>query len=75
MSTTYSKLFETLANLPDPVLAEVLDFAEFLQAKRLAVHAPTSDEPLINLAGGLENSTSFAEDSPAAQAPSRTAWN
>ena len=81
MSTTYSRLFETLANFPDPVLAEVLDFAEFLQAKRLGIHLSAHDESAANHANPappanrLESATSFAEDAPAAQAPSRTAWN
>ena len=73
--STSSRLLETLKNFPDPVLTEVLDFAEFLQAKRLAVQAPTSDEPLINLAGGLENSTCFAEDALVLQARLRNEWN
>jgi len=74
MSTT-SKLYETIKDFPEPVLAEILDFAEFLRDKRISARGLASDEPLSKLAGGLENSRNFAEDPLALQIRMRDEWN
>ena len=74
MSTT-NRLYEAIKDFPDPVLAEIVDFAEFLRERRLSIRPPTSDEPLSKLAGGLENSQSFADDPLALQVRMRDEWN
>ena len=61
MSNT-SRLHGLINVLPDSVIAEVVDFAELLHDKRLMADTPTNDEPLINLAGGLEASLNFSGD-------------
>lgn len=74
MSTT-SRLYDAIKGFPDTVLTEIVDFAEFLREKRLNISVPASDEPLIRLAGGLENSESFADDPLTLQARMRNEWN
>ena len=61
MSTT-TRLYDAIKDFPDPVLAEIVDFAEFLRAKRLNQTPIVSDEPILTLAGGLEASKTFAAD-------------
>ena len=70
MSTT-SRLYEAIKGFPDPVLAEIVDFAEFLRAKRLNQPPIVSDEPLLTLSGGLEASKTFAADALVLQARMR----
>ena len=74
MSTT-SRLYEAIKDFPDPVLAEIVDFAEFLRERRLKLHSASSDEPLIKLAGGLKKSQSFADDPLVLQTRMRDEWN
>ncbi len=74
MSTT-TRLYDAIKDFPDPVLAEVVDFAEFLREKRLNIRSQTSDEPLGKLAGGLEKSKTFAEDSLTLQRRLRDEWH
>jgi hypothetical protein len=74
MNTT-TRLYDAIKNFPDPVLAEIIDFAEFLREKRLNPHPPTSDELLITLAGGLEKSENFADEPSILQARMRDEWN
>ena len=74
MSTT-NRLYDAIKDLSDPMLAEIVDFAEFLREKRLNIHLPASDELLIKLAGGLENSESFADDPLVLQGRMRDEWN
>ena len=62
MNTTTTRLYDAIKGFPDPVLAEIVDFAEFLRAKRLNQIPIVSDEPLLTLAGGLEASKTFAAD-------------
>ena len=40
MSTMADRLWDVTRTLPEPLLAEVLDFAEFLQSRH--AHAPES---------------------------------
>ena len=74
MSTT-SRLYEAIKDFPDQVLAEIVDFAEFLRDKRLLSPPVASDESLTKLAGGLENSVNFAEEPLSLQARMRDEWN
>ena len=73
--STISRLYDAIKDFPDPVLAEIVDFAEFLRERRLSLHSPVSDEPLIKLAGGLEKSQSFADDPLVLQTRMRDEWN
>jgi hypothetical protein len=73
MSTT-TRLQDAIKDFPDVVLAEVVDFAEFLREKKLKIHTPAQDEPLIGLAGGLEQSNTFGEDPLALQNRLRDEW-
>jgi hypothetical protein len=74
MSTT-SRLHDLIKAFPDAVLAEVVDFAEFLRDKRLMFDPPASNEPLTSLAGGLEASQNFAGDPLSLQGRMRDEWN
>lgn len=74
MSTT-SRLYEAIKDFPDPVLSEIVDFAEFLRERRLCIRSPASDEPLSKLAGGLESSENFAGDPLALQVRMRDEWH
>jgi hypothetical protein len=74
MSTT-SRLYEAIKDFPDSVLAEIVDFAEFLRDKRLNIRQAASDGPLSKLAGGLEGSKNFAGDPLALQVRMRDEWN
>lgn len=68
-----SRLLEAIKGLSEPVLAEVVDFAEFLRAKQQPQPSST-DEPLLSLAGGLEHSKCFTGDLVALQARMRDEW-
>ena len=72
--TTTEKLYKAVQDLPEPVIAELLDFAEFLRSKMLKRSANSSDELLIDLMGGLVNSVTFAGDSLAIQKRLRDEW-
>ena len=74
MSNT-SRLHDLINELPDAVIAEVVDFAELLHDKRLMADAPTNDEPLVNLAGGLEASVHFSDDPLSLQGRMRVVQN
>jgi hypothetical protein len=74
MNTT-TRLFEAIKDFPEPVLAEIVDFAEFLREKRLPSYSSASDEPLTKLAGGLESSASFAGEPVTLQTRMRDEWN
>ncbi|MHB1200395.1 MAG: DUF2281 domain-containing protein [Polaromonas sp.] len=72
---TAALISETIKDFPDPVLTEVLDFAEFLRDKRLHPKLTPLEQPLIELSGGLENSVIFAEDALELQQRMRDEWN
>ena len=59
MSTTSERLFEAIQTLPEPLLAEVLDFADFLRARQAKTVSPPADISLASLCGGLENTQTF----------------
>ncbi len=60
--TMVEKLCEAGSKLPPPALAELLDFAEFLRQKNVPLKS-AQRMSLASLAGGLENSTTFAQPS------------
>jgi hypothetical protein len=74
--TTTEKLYETVKDLPEPIVAELLDFAEFLRQKRRhGKPEQVNDEMLIALKGGLENSRALAGDPIEIQEKMRNEWN
>lgn len=75
MPTTAEKLLEATRTLPEPLLAEVLDFAEFLQAKRSVGADVAPVLRLTALCGGLENSAAFNADPLTIQRQLRDEWH
>lgn len=59
MPTTAERLLEAAKDLPEPLLAEVLDFADFLRAKSTRMRSQSVDVSLASLCGGLAGSQSF----------------
>lgn len=74
MSTTAEKLWETTRTLPEPMLAEILDFAEFLQSKRGLAPPVQTAARLPDLSGGLEQSVAFREDPLTIQSRMSDEW-
>lgn len=74
MSSIVDRLWETVRNLPEPLLAEVLDFAEFLRARQPHANADSDDVSLARLYGGLENSQTFGGSPLAIQQRLRDEW-
>lgn len=72
--TTTEKLYKAVQDLPEPVIAELLDFAEFLRGKLNHKQAHSSEELLVDLMGGLENSVTFTGESLAIQKRLRDEW-
>lgn len=72
--TTAEKLYKAVQDLPEPVIEELLDFAEFLRTKMLHRHAHSGDELLLDLMGGLESSVTFAGEPLAIQKRLRDEW-
>ena len=60
MSITSERLFEAVQTLPEPLLAEVLDFADFLRARQLNMLSQSANTSLASLCGGLENTKTFS---------------
>ena len=73
--TTTEKLYKTVQDMPEPILAELLDFAEFLHKKMIAKNTNPLNALLLDLKGGLENSTTFSGDSLSIQKRLRDDWN
>lgn len=73
--TTAEKLYEALKGLPEPAIAELLDFAEFLRTRKLREKPQTKNDLLIELQGGLENSATFADTPLSIQKRLRDEWN
>lgn len=68
------RLLQVSQSLPEPALAELLEFAELLQKKH--VHQPAATgRALIDLQGGLEHSSIFAGDPLAIQSRLRDEWH
>jgi hypothetical protein len=72
--TSTEKLYQAIQDLPEPVIAEILDFAEFLRAKSYRSADLVSNEPLTTLLGGLENSVTFAGEPLLIQKRLRDEW-
>lgn len=75
MSTTAEKLWEATRTLPEPLLAEVLDFAEFLRTKRGVVDGVEPSPRLAALCGGLEASATLRADPLTIQRQLRDEWH
>lgn len=74
LSTTSERLFQSVQNMPEPLLAEVLDFADFLRARHLSKAGQPVDISLASLCGGLENTQTFSESPLAIQQKLRNEW-
>jgi len=75
MSTTDEKLWEATRTMPEPLLAEVLDFAEFLRLKRGPIEHVAPSLRLSDLCGGLEGSLTFNADPMVIQRQLRDEWH
>lgn len=75
MPTTAERLWEATRSMPEPLLAEVLDFAEFLRAKRGLSANPEPLLHLSSLSGGLESSDAFKADPLTIQRKMRDEWH
>jgi len=73
--TTTEKLYKTVQDMPEPILAELLDFAEFLRGKMTDRKTHSTNELLLDLRGGLENSATFSGDPLTIQKRLRDEWN
>ena len=73
--TTTEKLYEALKDLPEPVISELLDFAEFLRQRKLPKRGQAGNQSLLDLQGGLEASVAFADDPLLIQKRLRDEWN
>lgn len=74
MSKTSERLLETIQTLPEPLLAEVLDFADFLRARQRSTNSQPADISLASLCGGLESTTTFSDSPLAIQQKLRNEW-
>jgi len=72
--TIAEQLFDVGSKLPPPALAELLDFAEFLQ-KKCPTPQATRQVSLAELSGGLEDSTTFTGTPMAIQEAMRREWD
>jgi hypothetical protein len=75
MSTLTNRLFDVTQTLPEPLLAEVVDFAEFLQSRRALATTTSEDKELKQLSGGLEKSVVFAGAPTDVQRKLRGEWH
>lgn len=73
--TTAEKLYLVTQQLPEPMLAELLDFAEFLSQKKMPESGQAGNLTLLDLQGGLEASVAFADDPLSIQNKLRDEWN
>ena len=73
--TATEKLYEALKGLPEPVIDELVDFAEFLRVRKLGEYPKAGDALLIELQGGLESSANFADAPLLIQKQLRNEWN
>jgi hypothetical protein len=73
--TLSEKLYQTIKDFPESLIAEVLDFAEFLKKKREPEKIENAGgEFLIELKGGLENSKALSGDPIKIQEQLRNEW-
>lgn len=71
---TIERLTEMSKSLPESMLAELLDFAEFLVDKKVKSAIGSNPESLVELKGGLENSITFVGDPVQIQEKLRDEW-
>ena len=71
--TMVERLCEVGSTLPQPALAELLDFAEFLRQK--AKQPDVQSVPLSDLGGGLEDSLTFVGEPLSIQEKMRREWD
>lgn len=71
---TAEKSYKTVQDMPESILAKLLDFAEFLRGKMSDKKALSTNELLVDLRGGLESSATFAGDPLAIQKRLRDEW-
>lgn len=74
ISTPAERLLRAAQTLPEPLLAEVLDFAEFLHARQQQTQTVTQDRPLTAFCGGLQNCKAFEGDPLVIQQRLRDEW-
>ena len=74
MPDTAERLIKTASALPEALLVQVLDFAEFLRAKQARLQAAEPDVPLLALCGGLADSVTFAGSAAHIQERLRDEW-
>jgi len=75
MTTTAEKLMATAQALPEPLLAEALDFAEFLRSKQEEKSSDSPERDLLDLCGGMEESAAFHEAPEIIQRQLRDEWH
>ena len=74
MPSTAERIWETTRTLPEPLQAEVLDFAEFLRTRQEKRLDSVDELPLASLCGGLVNSPTFAGSPVDIQERLRNEW-
>jgi hypothetical protein len=75
MPTTTERLLETVQALPESLLSEVLDFAEFLRTRHARGASEAGSRDLLDLCGGLEHSENFRDDPEVIQRRLRDEWH
>jgi hypothetical protein len=73
--TTAERLYQVTKQLPEPMLSELLDFAEFLRQRKLPEGGQAGNQSLLDLQGGLEASVAFADTPELIQKKLRDEWN
>ncbi len=74
MPTVADRLMDATRGLPETLVAEVLDFAEFLRTRQGPMSASAPDLPLTLMCGGLSESTAFKGDPVDIQQALRDEW-
>ena len=74
MTTTSERLIQTAQSLPESLLVEVLDFADFLRAKQMKSAKQSANISLASLCGGLEDTQTFVGSPLATQQQLRDEW-
>ena len=75
MTSTAQRLLEAARTLPEPLLAQVVDFAESLRSLQADAPPVAVDAPLATLCGGLDESATFAGSPVAIQERLRDEWH
>lgn len=75
MPTNAERLINAVHDLPEPLLAEVLDFAEFLKARIVIADKAKPPLALADLCGGLDESGAFKGSPVSIQKTMRDEWH